>query len=70
MKAYNLYRNDFILCVYCNKHVCLYNANAHLKTKSCRVIQQLLDEKENNELLVKHKREINKLKSEIRLKED
>ena len=70
MKAYNLYCKDFIPCVYCGKLVCLYNATAHLKAKSCRSIQCLMDEKERNDLLITQKREINKLKSELRLKED
>ena len=70
MKAYNLYSKDFIPCVYCSKLVSLYNATAHLKTKSCVTVQQLMDEKERNDLLISQKREINKLKSELRLKED
>jgi phage FluMu protein Com len=68
MKSYELYCNDFIPCVYCNKLITLYNATAHLKTKSCRNIQQLMVEKERIDLLISQKREINKLKSEIRLK--
>ena len=70
MKAYELYSKDFIPCVYCSKLISLYNATAHLKTKSCKTIQQLMEEKERNELLISQKREINKLKSEIRLNED
>lgn len=70
MKAYKLYSADFIPCVYCKKLVCLYNANAHLKTKLCVAIQQLMDEKERKNLLISHKQEINKLKSELRLKEE
>jgi phage FluMu protein Com len=69
MKSYKMYSADFIPCVYCNKLVSLYNATAHLKTKSCKAIQQLMEEKEKNDLLISQKREINKLKSEIRLKE-
>ena len=46
MNAYKLYSQDFIPCVYCNKLVSLYNATAHLKTKSCKTIQQLMEEKE------------------------
>ena len=68
MKAYELYSKDFIPCVYCNKLVSLYNATAHLKTKSCKTIQQLMEEKERNDLLISPKQEIKKLKSEIRLK--
>jgi phage FluMu protein Com len=70
MNSYKLYSEDFIPCVYCHKLVSLYNATAHLKTKSCKTIQQLLEEKEKNSLLITQKREINKLKSIIRLKED
>ena len=70
MNAYKLYSQDFIPCVYYNKLVSLYNTTAHLKTKSCKTIQQLMEEKERNDLLISQKREINKLKSEIRLKED
>jgi len=70
MNAYKLYSQDFIPCVYCNKLVSLYNSNAHLKTMSCKTIQLLMDEKERNSLIIKQKRLINKLRSEIRLKED
>ncbi len=69
MKAYKLYSADFIPCVYCNKLVSLYNATAHLKTKSCKTIQLMMEEKERNDLLISQMREINRLKSEIRLKE-
>ena len=69
MKAYKLYSADFIPCVYCNKLVSLYNANAHLKTKSCKTIQLMMEEKERNDLLISQMREINKLRSEIRLME-
>jgi phage FluMu protein Com len=69
MKAYKLYSADFIPCVYCNKLVSLYNATAHLKTKSCKTIQLMMEEKERNDLLISQIREINRLKSEIRLKE-
>ena len=70
MNAYKLYSADFIPCIYCNKLVSLYNASAHLKTKSCKTIQQLMDETERNKLLITQKREINNLKSKIRLTED
>lgn len=70
MKAYKLYSQDFLPCCFCNKLVSLYNSTAHMKTKSCKTLQQLMDEKERNDLLITHKREINKLKSELRLKED
>jgi hypothetical protein len=70
MKAYELYSKDYIPCCYCGKLVSLYNATAHLKTKGCITIQQLMDEKERKDLLISQKQQINKLKSEIRLKED
>lgn len=70
MKAYELYSKDYIPCCYCKKLVSLYNSTAHLKTKSCVGIQQLMDEKDRNNLLIFQKQEINKLKSELRLKED
>ena len=67
MKAYNLYNKDFIPCCICNKLVSLYNAKAHLKTKGCIEIKQIMKEEEINDLLLLQKKEINKLKSEIRL---
>jgi phage FluMu protein Com len=70
MNAYELYSKDFIPCMYCNKLVSLYNATAHLRTKSCIGIQQLMDEPERNKLLISQKREINKIKSTIRLSKD
>jgi len=69
MKAYKLYSADFIPCVYCNKLVSLYIATAHFKTKSCKTIQLMMEEKERNNLLISQMREINRLRSEIRLKE-
>ena len=70
MNAYKLYSADFIPCVYCNKIVSLYNASAHLKTKSCKTIQLLMEETDRNKLLITQKREINNLKSKIRLSVD
>ena len=70
MNAYKLYSADFIPCVYCNKLVSLYNASAHLKTKSCKTIQLLMEETDRNKLLITQKREINNLKSKIRLSVD
>ncbi len=69
MKAYKLYSADFIPCMYCSKLVSLYNATAYLKTKNCKTIQDLMNETKRNNLLITQKREINKLKSEIMLKE-
>jgi phage FluMu protein Com len=70
MTTYNLYSQDYIPCCFCGKLVCLYNATAHMKTKNCKTFQQLVDETERNKLLMTQKREINKLKSDLRLKED
>jgi phage FluMu protein Com len=70
MNTYKLYSQDYIPCKFCHKLVCLYNASAHLKTKNCKTFQELVDETERNSLLMTQKREINKLKSELRLKED
>lgn len=62
---YNLYSKDYIPCVYCSKLVSLYNSKAHLKTKKCRALQNLILEKEKNDLLLKFNKEINKTKSEL-----
>ncbi len=70
MKTYDLYCKDYLPCCFCNKLVSLYNANAHIKTKHCRALQQLLDEDDRVNLFIAHKREINKLKSELRLREE
>lgn len=66
---YKLYCNDYLPCVYCHKHVSLYNAKAHLKTKQCKNLQNQMSEEEKSSLLIRHTREVNKLKCELRLKE-
>lgn len=67
---YKLYANDFISCQYCNKLVNLYYCKQHLNTKRCQILQELLNKDDYDNLYLKFIREINKLKSELRLKED
>lgn len=64
---YKLYINHFISCPFCNKLVNLYYCKQHLKTKRCKSLQQLVEKNEFDNLYLKFVREINKLKSELRL---
>lgn len=67
---YKKYCNDILPCVFCHKCVNLYYAKPHLKTKSCKALQELLSKEEIDNLYLKFVREINSLKSELKLKED
>jgi hypothetical protein len=47
--------------------VTLYYAKAHLKTKRCKELQNLLCEAEKNMLHLKFSREVNEIKSNLLL---
>jgi len=67
MDLYRKYKNDYVPCCFCAKHVNLYYAKSHLKTKKCSALQKLLSEDEMKTLLLKFHRELNNLRSELRL---
>lgn len=67
---YKIYCNDFLNCPYCHKLVSLYYCKTHLKTKNCKSLQELIEKNERDNLFLIFTREINKLKSELRLKEE
>lgn len=62
---YEIYKNDFVPCVFCGKCIMLYYAKQHLRTKRCLKIQEL-DENRNNSY-IKFIKEINSIKSNIKL---
>ena len=64
---YKKYSNDFVQCVYCCKLVNLYYARTHLKSKSCKCLQDLLKKSDFDLLFLKYQKEINQLKSELRI---
>jgi len=68
--AYKKYCNDILHCVFCHKCVNLYYAKSHLKTKKCQALQEMLSTDERNNLSLKFIREINKLKSELKIKDE
>jgi hypothetical protein len=70
LENYNLYADDFITCPYCCKLVSLYYSKQHLKTKKCCTLQNLLDKDTYNNLYLDFTRTINKLKSDLLLKDD
>lgn len=67
---YKKYSKDYLHCPCCSKLVNLYYSTQHLKTKNCQSLKKLMDEKDYDVLYLKFIREINKLKSDIRLSED
>ncbi len=62
---YDLYKSEYIPCIFCHKLVQLNATNTHLRTKTCISIQQAIDN--YVELLVQHKRKINDIKCNLRL---
>lgn len=64
-KYYDMYRNDFIRCIFCGKCIMLYYAKQHLRSKRCRENQELDENKIQNYL--RHIKEINKLKSDLKI---
>lgn len=68
--AYKKYYNDIIHCVFCHKCINLYYAKAHMKTKKCKALQEMIPKEESENLFLKFTREINRLKGELKLKED
>lgn len=67
MNTYKKYCADYIPCIYCEKLVNLYYAKSHLKTKKCVALQKLLSSEERDNLCLKYNREINRLKSELKI---
>ena len=67
---YKKYCNDILPCVFCHKCVNLYYAKSHLKTKNCKALQGMFPKEERDSLFLKFIQEINRLKSELNLKED
>ena len=65
---YDLYKTEYIPCIFCHKLVQLNATNTHLRTKKCKQIQTEINN--YDELIVKHKRKINDLKSSLRLEND
>ena len=70
MNVYKLYRRDYLTCPYCNKYISLYYCKSHLKSKSCKTLQNnLLEKYEFDKLFLVFCRKVIKLKSELRLNE-
>ena len=64
-ELYDLYKTEYIPCIFCHRLVQLNTTNLHLKTKKCKLIQ---DKIENyDELMIKHKQKINDIKCNLRL---
>jgi hypothetical protein len=70
MSVYKKYCNDILPCVFCHKCVNLYYAQSHMKTRNCKALRGMFPKEESDSLFLKFIQEINKLKSELKLKED
>ncbi len=64
-KQYDLYSHDYISCPFCAKLCKLVYAKQHLKTKSCQELQATYED--GNEKYVQFIKEINELKSILKL---
>ena len=67
---YDLYKHDYIPCVYCHKMIQLYNCKNHLKSKKCLELQRLMTNDEHKKKYLEYNKLINKMKSELRLSEE
>ena len=71
--TYNLYSNEIIPCAFCLTMINLYYVNNHMKTLRCQKLQTLCKRvngaKEYNKLLLEQKRNINKIKSDVKLQD-
>ena len=63
-RLYNLYKTEYIPCVYCNKHIQLNYCISHLNSKKCSIMQQSVNN--YNELLNDYKKLINEIRSNLR----
>jgi len=68
--SYKKYCNDILHCVYCRKCVNLYYAKCHLKTKKCKSLQEMIPKEEYSSLYLKFIRDINKLRSELKFRDE
>lgn len=57
------YKDDYLLCPFCNKQICINTYTCHLKTKSCKEFQNKDVDLENN--LLTFKKLINGIKTNI-----
>jgi hypothetical protein len=65
-KQYDLYCRDYLPCPFCSKIVSLIYIKQHLKTASCKHLQQIPN---YNDIHCQLLKDINELKSKIKLDE-
>lgn len=65
---YNLYKTEYLPCIYCHKLVQLNACTTHVHTKKCKQLQESFDNKE--ELWIQYIRKINETKATIRSERD
>ncbi len=64
---YKIYSKEIIQCPCCNKYINLFYGINHLQSKQCRKIQDMMKEDELKQIQIVFIREINKIKSELKL---
>ena len=68
---YELYANELLPCIFCDSIINLYYINSHMKTCKCKKLQVLYKKvhgaKIYNQLILEHKRNVNKIKSDVKL---
>lgn len=68
---YELFKNELIECPYCKNAVNIYYINQHNSRKTCKSFQtqlkKTLTNQEYKRLILEHKQNINKIKTELKL---
>mgnify|MGYP004006750973 CR=1 FL=1 len=65
---YNLYKTEYSPCIFCHNIIQLNACMTHLRTHKCTEIQKTINN--YDELLIKFKRNINEMRSSLRLQND
>lgn len=67
-RLYNLYKTEYLPCIFCHNIIQLNACTSHMKTNKCITIQKSIDNYDS--LLIDFKRKINEMRSTIRAETD
>ena len=68
IKLYNLYKTEYLPCIFCHNIIQLNACLSHMKTDKCVLIQKSIDNYDS--LLIDFKRKINEMRCTIRAEKD
>ena len=65
MKLYNLYKSEYIPCLFCSNIIQISDHSRHLKSKRCKEMQDMVPNK--TELMLEFRKQLNQTRASLRL---